>query len=197
MPETLPQLAIKAKALAYRNRSRRNWVWLGGILSGVVAGGLWLIFFPDTVANPKTIVAVFIALGLVAAGLTLQLVQKTFPPETAKCPSCRYSWELAEGRYVPLTERMETWDKCPSCGFPMSDFMLERYMTNSDSSDLSLEQRISLAARFESDIFCGWFMRDTNEGISVSPRTTRMLAERNIKLSVDIHAPLADEPQIT
>lgn len=126
MTETLPELAIKAKALAYRNRSRRNWVWLGGVLCGVVAGGLWLIFFPDSVANPKTNVSVSVVLGLVAAGLTLQVGQKTFFPETAKCPSCGYSWELTEGRYVPLSERMETWDKCPGCGFPMSDFMLER-----------------------------------------------------------------------
>jgi hypothetical protein len=58
--------------------------------------------------------------------------------------------------------------------------------------DLSLQQWISLASRFESDIFCGWFMRDTNEGISVSPGTMRMLAERNITLSVDIYAPLDD-----
>lgn len=62
--------------------------------------------------------------------------------------------------------------------------------------DLSLAQWASLAARFESDIFCGWFMRDTNEGISVSPRTMRMLAERNITLSVDIYAPLDDEPHL-
>lgn len=63
--------------------------------------------------------------------------------------------------------------------------------------DLSLEQWVSLAARFESDIFCGWFMRETNEGISVSPRTMLMLAERNISLSVDIYAPLDDEPQVS
>lgn len=63
--------------------------------------------------------------------------------------------------------------------------------------DLSLEQWGALSARFESDIFCGWFMRDWNEGISVSPRTMRMLAERNITLSVDIYALLDDEPQIS
>ena len=67
-----------------------------------------------------------VALGLVAAALTLLVGQKTFFPETAKCPSCGYGWELREGRYVPLAERMETWDKCPGCGFPMSDFLLER-----------------------------------------------------------------------
>ena len=61
--------------------------------------------------------------------------------------------------------------------------------------DLSLGEWVSLATRFEFDIFCGWFMRDSNEGISVSPRTMRMLVERNITLSVDIYAPPDDEPQ--
>jgi 4-amino-4-deoxy-L-arabinose transferase-like glycosyltransferase len=126
MTETLPQRAIEAKALAYRNRSRRNWVWLGGVLCGMAAAGLWLVFFPDSVANPKTSVSISVVLGLVAAGLTVLAGQKTFFPETAKCPSCGYGWELTEGRYVPLTERMETWDRCPGCGFPMSDVALER-----------------------------------------------------------------------
>jgi len=126
MTETLPQLAVKAKALAYRNRSRRNWVWLGGLLSGIAASGFWLGFFSGNVVNPKTSVSICVALGLVAAALTLLVGQKTFFPQTAKCPSCGYCWELREGRYVPLAERMETWDKCPGCGFPMSDFLLER-----------------------------------------------------------------------
>lgn len=124
--ETLTPLAIDAKALAYRNRSRRNWIWLGGVLFGTAAAGLWLVFFPESVADPKTSVAISVVLGLVAAGLFLLAGRKTFFPETAKCPSCGYSWELREGQYVPLSERMETWDKCPGCGLPMSDGALAR-----------------------------------------------------------------------
>lgn len=125
MTETLPQLAVKAKKLAYRNRSRRNWVWLGSVLCGMATAGIWLVFFPDSVTNPKISVFVSVFSGLAVAVLILGTGHKTFFPETAKCPSCAYSWELTEGRYVPLTERMDTWDKCPGCGFLMSDFALE------------------------------------------------------------------------
>ena len=126
MTETLPQLALKAKALAYRNRSRRNWVWLGGVLSGIAASACWVVFFSGSVVDPKTSISICVALGLAAAALALLAGHKTFFPETAKCPSCGYGWELREGRYVPLAERMETWEKCPGCGLPMSDFLLER-----------------------------------------------------------------------
>lgn len=126
MAETFAQLAIKAKALAYRNRSRRNLVWLGGVLCGTAGAGFWIVFFPGSVVDPKTSVGVSVLIGLVAAALTLLVGQKIFSPETAKCPSCGYSWELTDGSYVPLAERMETWDKCPGCELPMSDFMLER-----------------------------------------------------------------------
>jgi hypothetical protein len=43
------------------------------------------------------------------------------------------------------------------------------------------------------DIFCGWLMHESNEGIVISPQTLLMLGERNIALSVDIYAPLDDE----
>ena len=59
--------------------------------------------------------------------------------------------------------------------------------------DVSLDDWALLAKRFEIDIFCGWFMRETNEGIAVSPQTMRMLSERNITLSVDLYAPSGDE----
>jgi hypothetical protein len=59
--------------------------------------------------------------------------------------------------------------------------------------DVSLDDWASLASRFEMDIFCGWFMQESNEGIEVSPQTLRALGERNIALSVDIYAPLDDD----
>lgn len=59
--------------------------------------------------------------------------------------------------------------------------------------DLSLDTWASLAARFQIDLFCGWFMHESNEGVTISPNTTRMLGERHIALSVDIYAPLEDE----
>ena len=59
--------------------------------------------------------------------------------------------------------------------------------------DLSLDDWASLASRFEMDIFCGWFMHESNEGIAVSAKTLRDLGDRNIALSVDMYAPLDDD----
>lgn len=59
--------------------------------------------------------------------------------------------------------------------------------------DVSPDNWASLASRFEMDIFCGWFMQESNEGIAVSSQTLRALGERNIALSVDIYAPLDDD----
>lgn len=59
--------------------------------------------------------------------------------------------------------------------------------------DVSLDDWASLASRFEMDIFCGWFMQKSNEGIAVSPQTLRALGGRNIALSVDIYSSLDDD----
>lgn len=60
-------------------------------------------------------------------------------------------------------------------------------------TNVSLDVWASFARKFEMDIFCGWFMHESNEGIVVSPQTLLMLGERNIALSLDIYAPLDDE----
>lgn len=46
-----------------------------------------------------------------------------------------------------------------------------------------------LAQRFQVDLFCGWFMEGSNEGVSVSTATMGALAERGIELSLDIYGP--------
>jgi hypothetical protein len=60
------------------------------------------------------------------------------------------------------------------------------------SINISLDDWTSVAGRFEMNIFCGWFMRESIEGVTISPRTLRMLGDRNISLSVDIYAPSDD-----
>lgn len=50
----------------------------------------------------------------------------------------------------------------------------------------------SLSERFEIDLYCGLFMKETNEGLSLSPATLRALADRRIKIGLDIYAPLKD-----
>jgi hypothetical protein len=49
-----------------------------------------------------------------------------------------------------------------------------------------------LAQRFEVNLFCGWFMGESNEGVEISVSTLRALAERQIRLSLDIYAPDGD-----
>ena len=47
----------------------------------------------------------------------------------------------------------------------------------------------AIRERFEVDIYCGWFMCKSNEGLSISPETLRSLSERGIKLGLEIYAP--------
>jgi hypothetical protein len=58
------------------------------------------------------------------------------------------------------------------------------------TNDLQVWQ--SLAARFRIDLFCGWFMGGTNEGLGISPKALQSLGERGIELSVDLYAPDSD-----
>lgn len=54
------------------------------------------------------------------------------------------------------------------------------------TDDLAVWRR--LAGRYRVDVFCGLFMRDANEGISISPQTLQRLGERGIELGLDIYA---------
>lgn len=46
-----------------------------------------------------------------------------------------------------------------------------------------------LARRFRIDLFCGWFMNESNEGVCLSAATLRALGQRGIELDVDLYAP--------
>ncbi len=50
-----------------------------------------------------------------------------------------------------------------------------------------------IASRFDVDLFCGWFMGQTNDGAKLSPGTLLALGQRGIALSLDIYAPDSDE----
>ena len=45
----------------------------------------------------------------------------------------------------------------------------------------------ALAQQFQIDLFCGLFMKSANEGATLSPDTLAALANRGIKLSLDIY----------
>lgn len=59
------------------------------------------------------------------------------------------------------------------------------------TNDLAVWRDIS--ARYEVDLFCGWFMAGSNDGARLSPETLLALGERGIALSLDIYAPILDE----
>jgi hypothetical protein len=54
------------------------------------------------------------------------------------------------------------------------------------TDDLAVWRR--LADRYRIDVFCGLFMKELNEGIAISPQTLQKLAERGIRLDLDIYA---------
>jgi len=53
--------------------------------------------------------------------------------------------------------------------------------------DLSVWEQIG--KRFEVDLFCGLFMSNGNQGLSLSPMSLEALSRRGMKLSLDIYAP--------
>jgi hypothetical protein len=55
-----------------------------------------------------------------------------------------------------------------------------------------LEVWHTLRERYRLDLFCGWFMNESNEGVSISPSTLLALGQRGIELGLDIYAPSPD-----
>lgn len=47
----------------------------------------------------------------------------------------------------------------------------------------------SLSGKFKIDLFCGFFMGESNEGVSISPESLVALGKRGITLSLDIYGP--------
>jgi hypothetical protein len=52
-----------------------------------------------------------------------------------------------------------------------------------------LEVWAALARRFRIDLFCGWFMNESNEGVCINAASLRALGQRGIELDVDLYAP--------
>jgi hypothetical protein len=48
-----------------------------------------------------------------------------------------------------------------------------------------------LAEKYRIDIFCGLFMRATNEGLELSPATMLALGQRGISMGLDVYGPIA------
>ncbi|GAB4013493.1 DUF4279 domain-containing protein [Nocardioides ultimimeridianus] len=52
-----------------------------------------------------------------------------------------------------------------------------------------------LGSAHDVDLFCGWFMDRTNEGVSISPDTMLMLGRRGIRLDIDLYGGDSDEEE--
>ena len=63
-------------------------------------------------------------------------------------------------------------------------------MLNGLTTDLAVWR--DLSSRYKVDVFCGWFMRESNEGVDIAPETLLALGQRNIALALDIYAPDSD-----
>lgn len=111
----------KQKAIAERNRSRRNYTLLGGVLCGVLVSAAWVAVAPDSPPIPKTKILLGVVLGTLAGILIDQMYLERIFLEKARCPVCGYDWEIKEGKSVPLKDQMPTWDECPGCGTLMND----------------------------------------------------------------------------
>jgi hypothetical protein len=51
----------------------------------------------------------------------------------------------------------------------------------------------SIAERYRVDFFCGFFMRETNEGVEISPASLAALGQRKIVLGLDIYSPTRED----
>ena len=56
----------------------------------------------------------------------------------------------------------------------------------------NLEVWSALGKQFRVELFCGWFMDEGNQGLSISPGNLIALGVRGIELQLDIYAPSAD-----
>ncbi len=59
------------------------------------------------------------------------------------------------------------------------------------TTDLAVWQ--SLASRYRIDLFCGWFMEEPNEGVSLPTATLLALGERGIRLDMDLYGAANDD----
>lgn len=119
-PADFPALAQSQQAIARRNQTVRNLVYLAGVLLGLLVGLSWLILWPQHGPSPQDKLAIGFVGGLAASSLWLWAGAQTLFPQAAQCPACGHDWEIKEGRSVPARERMPNWSKCPGCGAEMA-----------------------------------------------------------------------------
>jgi ribosomal protein L19 len=63
------------------------------------------------------------------------------------------------------------------------------------SADVSVWR--SITKKYRVNLFCGLFMSETNDGLSISPQSLAVLAERGIELWFDIYTPIDEHETST
>ena len=126
MTSNLVTLVRQQKALARRNQTVRNGVFLLGVLAGLVVAIVWFALAPVEGPKPQTKFLIGIALGAMLGVFVLGVHDSSLFPNKAACPTCGHSWEIQEGRGVPVMAQMPNWDKCPGCGMLMNEVLLEK-----------------------------------------------------------------------
>jgi hypothetical protein len=121
-PASIAMEALRQKALARSNRSRRNIRMLGGFLAGFLVCGLAI----NATGIPHWSAANMFMLCVCIGAFSGAVATARMRFAAACCPVCAYDWNIKEGRSVPIRDRMEGWDKCPGCGLHMADWALER-----------------------------------------------------------------------
>jgi hypothetical protein len=105
----------------------------------------------------------------------------------------------------PPTNARATGEPLPSGHIPRSGFWgVEAPGGMRDDLDLRIAGLLmmltddlpiwrNLAARYDMNLFCGLFMADSNEGLTLRPATMALMAERCLPLGLDLYSP--DLPQ--
>lgn len=120
---TLAGDVVAAKRLARRHQSQRNLLLLAGVLIGAAVGIAWLVVREAPSSDSSTALVAGFFGGAVLGSVAAWWLSRRQAP--ARCPRCGYSWEIREGRGVPISERMPYWAKCPGCSIPMKEWLVE------------------------------------------------------------------------
>jgi hypothetical protein len=82
------------------------------------------------------------------------------------------------------------WRLCASDREPEDIDGQIREIFSQITADIAVWQ--SITKKYRANLFCGAFMSETNDGLSISPQSMAVLAERGIELWFEIYAPLQD-----
>lgn len=59
----------------------------------------------------------------------------------------------------------------------------------------SLETWRNISARYTIDLYCGFFMKSSNEGLTISAGSLKALSERSVELGLELYAPSEEDAE--